>query len=122
MGMTNSLYTLILLFLIVTPIYINAAEIPVKYTQENIQTALHDKPVSFEMDKDGNFSGITETGKLFTQTYVSTSIFVRLQKFTIDEAYFYVSSKGVIFANSDIEALSVYLSNFSTDLTEFEQA
>jgi len=35
---------------------------------------------------------------------------IRLQKFMIDEAFFYVSDRGIINAPSNVIALSIYLS------------
>ena len=91
------------------------AAIPVVYTNENFFTSKHDAPVSFERDAFGNFSGVTESGKLFTQRPVVTDIQVRLHRFAIDEAYFYVSSLGIILADSDTTALSIYLARAGWD-------
>ena len=85
------------------------AEIPALYTNENFFTSKHDAPVSFVQDALGNFSGVTESGKTFTQRPVVTDIQVRLHRFAIDEAYFYVSSLGIILADNDTTALSIYL-------------
>ncbi len=91
-----------------------SAQIPFLYTNDNYWTSPHDKPVSFTQDKLGNFQGMTETGKTFTQTVVNNDLSISLQKFTIDEAYFYISDIGVIKANSDLVALSIYLSPTET--------
>lgn len=85
------------------------AAVPAVYTNDNFQTATHEQPVSFSRDQYGNFSGYTTSGRLFTQTAVANAYNIRLQRFAIDEAYFYISDRGVIFANTDIEAVSVYL-------------
>lgn len=85
------------------------AEVPALYTNENFFTSTHDAPVSFVQDALGNFSGVTESGKTFTQRPVVTNIQVRLHRFAIDEAYFYVSSLGIILADNDTTALSIYL-------------
>ena len=87
-----------------------SAAIPDIYTNNNYQTSEHDKPLSFNVDSLGNVEGVTETGKKFTQRNVSNSYGIRLQKFSIDQAFFYISDQGVIFAKDDLEALSVYLS------------
>ncbi len=87
-----------------------SAAIPDTYTNDNYHTSEHDKPLSFNVDSLGNAEGITETGKKFTQRNVSNSYGIRLQKFTIDQAFFYISDQGVIFADSDLEAISIYLS------------
>ena len=85
------------------------ASIPAVYTNDNIWTSTHDQPVSFERDLEGNFFGYTQTGKSFSQINIENSLNIRLQKFSIDEAFFYVSDRGIITANSDIVALSIYL-------------
>jgi len=87
-----------------------AAEIPETYTNDNFWSSAHDQPVSFSQDIEGNFSGITVTGKIFTQTNITNSADIRLQRFAIDKAFFYVSDKGIIVASSNAKALSVYLS------------
>jgi|GEM_PF-2117607 hypothetical protein len=91
------------------PITAQAESMPEIYSPDSFATSYHDKPLSFERDKDGNFSGMTESGKTFTQVYVTASISVRLQKFSIDKVAFYVSDQGIIEASSDISALSIYL-------------
>ena len=85
------------------------ASIPAVYTNDNIWTSTHDQPVSFEQDQWGNFFGFTKTGKSFSQVNIKNSLNIRLQKFAIDEAFFYVSDRGIITADSDIMALSIYL-------------
>jgi hypothetical protein len=85
------------------------ASIPAFYTNENFWDSTHDMPVSFTVDVQGNVGGFTQTGKRFTQTNVQNSASVRLQRFSIDEAFFYISDKGIIKASSDVEALSIYL-------------
>lgn len=94
--------------LLLTALPVSAA-VPMVYSNDNFYTAEHDAPVSFSRDAFGNFSGHTVSGKLFTQTAVVSDIHVRLQRFSIDSAYFYISSYGLITATSDLEALSIYL-------------
>jgi hypothetical protein len=84
--------------------------IPDVYTNENFTTSEHDKPVSFSVDLLGNVEGVTATGKKFWQLNIENMFNIRLQKFIIDQAYFYVSDRGEIFAKTDLEALSIYLS------------
>lgn len=86
-----------------------AAEIPKTYTNENFWNSPHDQPVSFTQDGAGNFSGVTASGKMFTQRNVLNQVGIRLQRFAIDEAFFFVSDKGIIVATNDIMALSIYL-------------
>lgn len=98
----------ILLSLITYPLTSEAA-IPTVYTNDNFWRSEHDQPVSFTQDHYGNFSGYTLTGKYFTQTNIMNQYGVRLHKFAIDEAFFYITDRGVIRAKSDIAALSIYL-------------
>lgn len=86
-----------------------AAAIPATYTNDNFWISEHDQPTSFSQDAAGNFTGVTATGKLFTQTNVANNYSIRLQRFSIDEAFFYVSDRGIIVASSDTVALSIYL-------------
>lgn len=87
------------------PLVVSATE----YTNDNFQTITHEKPATFAQDVLGNFSGTTEGGKVFSQRAVVADIHVRLHRFTIDQAYFYISSFGLIAAESDTVALSIYL-------------
>lgn len=85
------------------------ASIPAVYTNDNIFTSEHDRPVSLTVLGDGSFTGTTATGKVFYQNTIENSLSVRLQRFSIDEAFFYVSDRGIIVAPSDTVALSIYL-------------
>jgi hypothetical protein len=96
----------VLLAVLVLPV---AASIPDVYTNDNIWTSTHDAPVTISLDSDGNFFGTTATGKLFSQVRIENSLNVRLQKFAIDEAFYYISDRGIINAQSDVVALSIYL-------------
>lgn len=97
-------------YLLVFPVH---AAIPEVYTNENFWSSEHDQPASFTQDTLGNFSGTTITGKLFTQITIANEYNFRLQRFAIDEAFFYVSDRGVIIASSDIVAVSIYLTRAS---------
>lgn len=109
---------IVIVFLLL-PIPVGAFVMPKVYTNDNFRESFHDVPHSFTQDSQGNFYGTTETGKIFSQRYVSTSIAVRLQIFTLDEAFFYISDQGIIEANSDIQALSVYLSLHNLTVEDF---
>lgn len=63
----------------------------------------------FVVNDDGSAWGQLESGITFTQLNVSNQLGVRLQKFIIEDAYWYITDRGVIYADGDIEALSVYL-------------
>lgn len=62
---------------------------------------------------DGEAYGHLTSGVNFTQTNVSNDLGVRLQRFQMENAFWYVSDKGVIEAESDLQALSIYLSSES---------
>jgi len=96
----------LLLAVLVLPV---AASIPDVYTNDNIWTSTHDAPVTIDRDAQGNFFGTTQTGKVYRQINIENNLNIRLQKFMIDEAFFYVSDRGIIEAPSDVIALSIYL-------------
>lgn len=85
------------------------AAIPVVYTNDNYWSSEHDQPAQLFRTTNGDFYGFTNTGKYFTQTSIANEYNVRLNKFTIDKAYFYITDRGVIKADSDLAALSIYL-------------
>lgn len=79
------------------------------YTNDTWQTAKQSKPAWFLVDNAGGFYGATEDGSTFTQTPIANDAHIRLQKFQIDAAFFYISDKGVIYAPDNLTALSMYL-------------
>ncbi len=89
------------------------AAIPVRYTNDNIWTSEQDMPVSVTQDERGNFSGTTATGKVYYQYYIENSLAIRLMRFEIDDAFFYVSDHGIIIASNDTVALSIYLTRLT---------
>ena len=89
------------------------AEVLPIYTNDSFLYSYHDAPVSFTQDEVGNFSGVTETGKNFQQNIVFNSLSIRLHRFSIDEAFFYVSDHGLIWADTDTVALSIYLARLA---------
>lgn len=88
----------------------SAREVPERYTNENILTSLHEAPLEFAVDEAGDAVGTTTSGRQFRQYAIGTPESIRLQRFQIDDAFWYVSDKGIIWADSDLSALSVYLS------------
>ncbi len=78
------------------------------YTNKNFWTAEHEAPAWFEADGNGGFYGETVAGNTFTQKPVTNSFNIKLHKFSIDAAYFYISDRGVIKAPNDLMALSIY--------------
>lgn len=85
------------------------AAVPTWYTNDNFFQSEQDAPVSFTQTAPGTFTGFTTTGKIFYQMPVVADMHVHLHRFSIDSAYFYISSFGVISAPSDTVALSIYL-------------
>jgi predicted RND superfamily exporter protein len=80
------------------------------YTQDTIQSVYHEAPATFHVDAYGNTEGATVSGMVFRQYTVASEYGVRLQRFEIGNAHWYVSDKGVIWEDTDLGALSVYLS------------
>jgi hypothetical protein len=108
--------SLLVLMVLVTNLSVSLlaeASIPNQYTNDNFWTSTHDQPVSFSRDVNGNFSGITKTGKKFEQRIIENTLSVRLQRFSIDQAFFYISDQGIIQADNDTMALSIYLMRIS---------
>ena len=61
----------------------------------------------FEQTANG-FQGELTSGIPFTQVNIVND-YTKLQKFTLEDAYWYISDKGIIYADTDLEALSIYL-------------
>jgi hypothetical protein len=78
------------------------------YTMDNFWTTEHEMPAWFLLDGDGGFYGETVSGTAFTQKPVVNNLSIRLHKFAIDEAFFYISDRGTFQAENDIKALSIY--------------
>ena len=83
-------------------------EVAAFYDMGNLWTAAHEAPAWFLSDGLGGYYGATVAGTSFTQNPVLNNSQVRLHKFAIDEAFFYISDRGVIKAESDLRALSIY--------------
>lgn len=86
-----------------------AAPIPDTYTNDNFWESIHDAPVSFVGTGSGGYYGYTTTGKYFEQLPVVNDLAIRLHRFSIDSAWYYISDQGIIQAETDIIALSIYL-------------
>ena len=78
------------------------------YTNANFLFSYHYKPVNFSLTTNGGFFGTLENGTKFQQVPILTDPSVRLHKFTIDNAFFYISDKGTIQASNNLVALSIY--------------
>ena len=100
------------LFLVIITIYLFAPATTQAflYTPENIHTAYQEVPSTFSFNTNGEAVGATISGIPFRQRNITNTLGVRLQRFEIGLAYWYVSDRGVIWANSDLEALSIYIS------------
>lgn len=103
------IFLAIILLLVGLP-HLAGAHIPATYTNDNIFEVKHDKPVSLFLDGRGGFYGYTEHGFYFTQSPIQNNFGIKLHKFTIDRAFFYMSDKGMIRTETDLAALSIYLS------------
>jgi hypothetical protein len=79
------------------------------YSNDTFWSTQHAKPESFTVTSTGEAYGTTTTGIAFRQVNVVTNSDVRLQRFQIQEAYFYVSDRGVIRADNSTQALSMYI-------------
>ena len=87
-----------------------SASVPVLYTNDNFFSSYHDAPASLFQYETGGFYGYTETGKFYEQLPIQNLYDIKLHRFYIDDAYFYVSDRGVIAASDDLVALSIYMS------------
>ena len=63
---------------------------------------------SFESHGEG-FTGILESGVTFTIKPILSDPSIKLHRFQMEKTYWYVSDKGKIDAESDIQALSIYM-------------
>jgi len=59
---------------------------------------------------NGTVVGATVSGIPFRQRNIANEYGIRLQRFEIGLAYWYISDRGIIWAESDLAALSIYLS------------
>lgn len=81
------------------------------YTNENIILTPHPEPESFEVNEVNEILGLTTNKVQFSQINICND-FTKLQKFQIQEAWWYISDKGIIGYGegiSDLQALSIYL-------------
>lgn len=79
------------------------------YDEDSFWNSKHEQPAWFVADSNGGFFGETVGGIIFTQRPVPNDINLRLHKFVIGTAYFYISDRGIIRAKSDLSAVSIYL-------------
>ncbi len=81
------------------------------YRNDNIALTPHPEPDSFTVNSKGEMMGVTSSGIAFSQTNIISDI-TSIQKFKIQEAWWYISDRGIIGLGeglTEIEALSIYL-------------
>ncbi len=84
-----------------------------QYDNDNIHRTYHEAPASFSVAQDGSVMGATVSGIPFRQYGIANGYGIRLHRFEIGLAYWYVSDRGIIWAENDLVALSIYLSRAS---------
>jgi hypothetical protein len=83
------------------------------YTNENIHYVYHEAPATFDFLENGEVVGATVSGIPFRQRNIANMYGIDLQRFEIGLAYWYVSDRGVIWAENDLVALSIYISRIA---------
>lgn len=106
------IFALSVVMLLILPTTAGAA-IPAIYTNDNFLLSEHDQPATLIQDGRGGFYGVTLTGKIYSQKPITNSYNLKLHKFVIDEAWFYMSDRGMIQADTDLVALSIYFARTS---------
>jgi hypothetical protein len=67
-------------------------------------------PVDYFFTEDnGEVWGYLTSGAMFQQRNVTNELGVRLQRFTMEEVSWFITDRGVIHADSNAQALSIYL-------------
>jgi hypothetical protein len=66
-------------------------------------------PADFEVNSKGEIFGKLEDGTDFSQVNVYKE--PKIQKFSWEEGSWYVTDKGIIKADSNLQALSIYLNS-----------
>lgn len=110
--------TIALLFMIVT-VFIPEGSVTahensptIFYTNDNIVLVPHPEVASFNVMDIDTISGVTDNdGITFSQISINNDT-TRLHRFQIQEAWWYVSDRGIIGYGegiSEIQALSIYL-------------
>ena len=84
----------------------------VRYTNQNIAYSYQYPPKTFIVTEGGAY-GELENGVEFSQTNIVNN-YTKLQKFQLQDAWWYISDKGIIgygLGINDLEALSIYLAS-----------
>ena len=79
------------------------------YTATTFFSVPHTKPAWFAATNDGGFIGETVDGYTFRHSIVPNTSGIKLHQFAIGTASFYITDKGIITADSDLMAVSIYL-------------
>ena len=66
-------------------------------------------PIAEFHQVEKGFEGVLESGITFTQLNVLEGDYGRIMRISIQDAYWFITDKGVIWADTEIEALSIYL-------------
>ena len=70
--------------------------------------SLNDQPAHFYQDAVGDWYGQTVSGVRFSQKNVTNDADIRLQRFVMDDISYYISDRGMIWADSSLQAVSIY--------------
>ena len=83
----------------------------VRFNNDNLLTSPQPKPIGMEWEFGSTTIIALEDGKtLIAERYIlDPEQGVNISKYMLDDAFWYVSNKGVIFAETNLQALSIYL-------------
>jgi hypothetical protein len=76
---------------------------------DTLDPIYEDAPASFVVHDHDSFSGVTVSGKYFSQYRIVSDVTIRIHRFTVADHHFYISDRGVIEAENDLSAISIYL-------------
>lgn len=69
---------------------------------------LSDRPAHFYQDAAGDWYGETVSGQRFSQKNIANNAGIRLQRFVLGDISYYITDRGVIWADSSLQAVSIY--------------
>ena len=88
----------------------NLVSLSVALANFDFASDTHPAPVSFTVDASGEAYGKLEGGYTFTQKNIFLKNDIKIQKFVTGVNFFYISDKGIIEAENDLRAISIYFS------------
>jgi len=88
----------------------DTASLPVASANFDFVTDSHPAPISFIVNTSGEAYGELEGGYSFTQKNIFMENNIKIQKFVTGAHFFYISDKGIIEAENDLRAISIYFS------------